>query len=136
MEWLPDYGYMKEHGVLAEGTRLRKDVDSRIGWEIISEYGFQARIGRTLEKTGSSVAYFDPTLTQRIVKQMLEPIRNEIGGFRALDENRLTRFLLGFLAPRRLELGNDLRLDVIDFWVILEAFIHEDRRVFPRLHGR
>lgn len=98
MEWLQDYGYLKEHGVLPEDTRLRKDVDSRIGWEIISEYGFQARIGRTLEKTGSSVAYFDPTLMQRIVKHMLEPIRNEIGGFRKLDEDRLTRFLLGFLA--------------------------------------
>lgn len=97
MDWLHDYEYLKNHGILPEGSTLRRDVDRRIGWEIISEYGFQARIGRTLEKTGSSVAYFDPELLKMAAKRMLEPIRNEIGGFRALDEDRLTRFLLGLI---------------------------------------
>ncbi|MEA2084838.1 MAG: helicase-related protein, partial [Thermodesulfobacteriota bacterium] len=97
MDWLRDYEYLKDHGILPEGSTLRRDVDRRIGWEIISEYGFQARIGRTLEKTGSSVAYFVPELLKRAAKRMFEPIRNEIGGFRELDEERLTRFLLGLI---------------------------------------
>ena len=97
MEWFNDYAYLKKHGALPRGSTLRKDVDQRIGWEIISEYGFQARIGRTLGKTSSSVAYFDQELLKSSVHKMLDPIRNEIGGFRKLDEDRLRRFLLGLI---------------------------------------
>jgi DEAD/DEAH box helicase domain-containing protein len=97
MDWLKDYEYLKRHGSLPQGSTLQKDVNRRIGWEIISEYGYQARIGRTLEKTGSSVAYFDQEILKRSVKRLLEPIRNEIGGFRGLEEASLTRFLLGLI---------------------------------------
>ena len=31
----------------------------RVQWEIYSEFGFNSRIGRTLEKTGASAVYFD-----------------------------------------------------------------------------
>ena len=57
MEWFNDYDYLKTHGTLPKDSTLLQNVNSRIGWEIVSEYGFQARIGRTLEKTSSSVAY-------------------------------------------------------------------------------
>ena len=97
MEWLHDYEYLKEHGSLPDGSTLRLDVDRRIQWEIVREYGFQARIGRTLEKTDSSVAYFDQDLLEKIAQRLLEPIRNEIGGFRGLQKDLLKRFLLGLI---------------------------------------
>lgn len=37
-----------------------KEFDLRVRWEIYSEFGYNARIGRTLEKTGASAVYFDP----------------------------------------------------------------------------
>lgn len=98
MEWLNDYSYLKEYGKLPEGSRLKQDVHNRIAWEIMSEYGFQGRVGRTLEKTGSSVGYLDPEILERTVEDLLEPIRNQIGGFRSLDKKRLRSFLLGFMA--------------------------------------
>ena len=97
MEWLSDYEYLKDHGSLQKDSGLLHNVNNRVGWEIISEYGFQTRIGRTLEKTSSSVAYLDQGKLQAAIHQMLEPIQNEIGTFRELDEKRLTRFLLGLL---------------------------------------
>ena len=36
-----------------------KEFDTRIQWEIYSEFGFNSLIGRTLEKTGASSIYFD-----------------------------------------------------------------------------
>lgn len=36
-----------------------KEFDCRIQWEIYSEFGFNSKIGRTLEKTGASSVYFD-----------------------------------------------------------------------------
>ena len=97
MEWLNDYDYLKNHGSLPENSSLMQDVNNRIGWEIISEYGFRARIGRTLEKTGSSIGYIDPVLLVKAAEQMLEPLQNEIGFLRKLDQKSLIRFLLGIV---------------------------------------
>lgn len=36
-----------------------KEFDKRIRWEIYSEFGFNSKIGRTLEKTGASSVSFD-----------------------------------------------------------------------------
>ncbi|WP_452228964.1 DEAD/DEAH box helicase [Lacinutrix sp. MEBiC02404] len=43
-----------------------KEFDSRVQWELYSEFGFSSRIGRTLEKTGASSVYFDPKLLQQV----------------------------------------------------------------------
>ena len=56
MAWFSDYETLVETGKLPAGSTLLDDLKRRIDWEIISEYGFNSRIGRTLEKTGSSVA--------------------------------------------------------------------------------
>lgn len=34
-------------------------LDLRLSWEIVSEYGLNAQLGRTLEKTGASAIHFD-----------------------------------------------------------------------------
>ncbi|MDY6988932.1 MAG: DEAD/DEAH box helicase [Thermodesulfobacteriota bacterium] len=97
MEWLNDYDYLKNHENLPEDSKLLQNICDRINWEIISQYGFQARIGRTLEKTSSSVAYLDPERLSLAVDRMLERIQNEIGILRALDRDSLIRFLLGLI---------------------------------------
>lgn len=38
---------------------FKKEFDERIRWEIVSEYGYNALIGRTLEKSGASAVKFD-----------------------------------------------------------------------------
>lgn len=38
---------------------IRLDLASRLSWEICMEYGYSARVGRTLEKTGCSTVYLD-----------------------------------------------------------------------------
>ncbi len=97
MEWLNDYDELKSHGVLPAGSGLMENVNKRIEWEIISEYGFQARIGRTLEKTSSSVAFLDPDRLNASLDALLVPIQNEIGYLRELDRESLARFLLGLI---------------------------------------
>jgi DEAD/DEAH box helicase domain-containing protein len=97
MEWLSDYDHLKEHGSLPEDAALMQHINHRIGWEIISEYGFQARIGRTLEKTSSSVGYLDPEHLEQASDNMLEAIQNEIGLLRNIDRDLLIRFLCGLI---------------------------------------
>jgi DEAD/DEAH box helicase domain-containing protein len=97
MKWFNEYDYLKTHGTLPEGSTLLQCVNRRIGWEIVSEFGFQARIGRSLEKTSSSVTYLDPDKLNQAADRMLEPIQNEIGLLRTLDRDSLIRFLLGII---------------------------------------
>ena len=97
MEWLADYDHLKQYGALPQGATLPAYIDKRIQWEIVSEYGFQARIGRTLEKTSSSVAYADPGQLEYAASSMLEILQNEIGYLKNLDKETLTRILLGIV---------------------------------------
>jgi len=97
MSWFQDYDHLMQHGTLPEGSGLRADVDRRIGWEIVSEYGFQARIGRTLEKSGSSIGRLDGEVLESTAERLLEVLQNEMGELRALDLETLQRFLLGLL---------------------------------------
>jgi len=97
MEWLNEYDELKKNGSLQENSKLIDQVHNRVGWEIVSEYGFRTRIGRTLEKTSSSVVYLDHEHLESALEKMLEPIQNEIGGLSALDKDRLETFLLGLI---------------------------------------
>ncbi|MBI3302345.1 MAG: DEAD/DEAH box helicase [Deltaproteobacteria bacterium] len=97
MLWFRDYEHLRQHGHLPEGSRLRWLVDQRIGWEIFSEYGFTARIGRSLEKSNASVAHPDPERLDSVVQRLLELLCNELGELRLLDELTVRRFLTGLL---------------------------------------
>ncbi len=97
MEWFSDYDELKRSGNVPDGSHILQDVNQRVSWEIFSEYGFSSRIGRTLEKTGSSVAYSDPEVLDQTTALLLEKIQNEIGGLRDLRAETLRRFLLGII---------------------------------------
>ena len=49
---------------------FRTEFDLRIGWELISEFGFNAGIGRTLEKTGASSCRLDDALLEGLHERM------------------------------------------------------------------
>jgi len=97
MAWFVDYETLKQTGRLPEGSTLLADIKKRIEWEIFSEYGFRCRIGRTLEKTNSSVAYPDRKILDKAFEDVLLSLKNEIGGLERLDERTVRRFILGIL---------------------------------------
>ncbi|KPA18781.1 heavy metal transporter CzcA [Candidatus Magnetomorum sp. HK-1] len=97
MEWLNDFDYLKKHDDLPDDSSLIELINNRISWEIISEYGFRARIGRTLEKTDSSVIYLDKAALNEAAIKVLEHIQNEIGYLRTLDIDLLISFILGVI---------------------------------------
>jgi len=49
---------------------FEKEFDARMSWEIISEFGYNAIIGRTLEKTGSSAVSFNTELFHEVFSKM------------------------------------------------------------------
>jgi len=71
--------------------RFLKEFDTRIQWEVFAEFGFNSRIGRTLEKTGASSVYFDRERLEEAMRILKSWIReNDVSG--TIDDATLLRF--------------------------------------------
>lgn len=97
MLWLREYQRMIETGELPPDSGLRKLVDARLDWEVRGEYCFSARIGRTLERSGLSIAHLKAELYEKCADLLLEPLRNRVGSLRELDREKLLVFLVGLV---------------------------------------
>ena len=101
MEWFPDYEYMVKNGSIPHDADLEQKLRRRLDWEIISEYGFTCRIGRTLEKTGVSIASIRQDALDAAIEGCLETLRNEVGGLTQLTAEDLLRFFAGVLTQMK-----------------------------------
>ena len=97
MEWFADYAALTNHGHLPPKSDLLRQIHQRLTWEIITEYSFSARIGRTLERTGSSIAFVDPDLLQTVIREIGETLRNEMEDLRETSDTVIAPFVCGFL---------------------------------------
>ena len=71
-----------------------------MGWEIASEFGLNARIGRTLEKSGASATYFDEDKLREVYKQMSIWLQqNNLG---KITRQHFVQFLNGVLHRMRM----------------------------------
>ncbi len=80
---------------------LARDLRTRLSWELIMEYGLNARLGRSLEKVGSSVAFVDPLRLDASLPDLLLRLRNELGLLSDLDADQLRHFVAGLLERTR-----------------------------------
>ncbi|SEH05045.1 putative ATP-dependent helicase Lhr [Candidatus Venteria ishoeyi] len=69
-----------------------KEFDERISWEIFSEFGYNALIGRTLEKTASSAVHFDSDDLKK-VWEIISPWLKDNEPSNTIDESSFTPFL-------------------------------------------
>lgn len=97
MDWLEDYEHLRKEGSLPAGSDLPDLVAKRASWEIWSEYTFNARIGRTLEKVGGSVARARPEAIRAAATRLLARLPNEVGGYGTLTEEAVRGFLHGLI---------------------------------------
>ena len=77
----------------AVGRALVNDVKRRVALEALLEYGRRSHIGRTLERSGASIAAVDAGLIDRIAKNALTRIENEAGIREGLSEEALAGFI-------------------------------------------
>jgi DEAD/DEAH box helicase domain-containing protein len=94
-EWLNDYEVLRREGRVPSGSDLPDLVAKRLRWEIWAEYTHNARIGRSLEKTGSSVAVPNEALLEPAAERIAFLVANELNQTR--DKHEWLRFLHGFL---------------------------------------
>ena len=94
-EWLEGYEALRRDGRLPAGSDLPGLVAKRLRWEIWAEYTHNARIGRSLEKTGSSVAAPDFALLEPAAERIGFLVANELNLHQ--EPEKWVRFIQGFL---------------------------------------
>ena len=124
---------------------FKKEFDERMRWEIVSEFGYNATIGRTLEKTGTSAVKFDESKLEIIYDEVKDWLgRNNLP---AIGKDDLLPFINGILHRIRTRGGIDhnyldkFRTQGLQLWDLnwmrddrhfLNKLFHQRSR-FPRL---
>ncbi|HPE69724.1 MAG TPA: DEAD/DEAH box helicase [Thermotogota bacterium] len=100
MTWKGVYEHLVSKDRLPANTekvqQLERDIGLRLKLEALYEYGFRCRVGRTLEKSGASIAWLPAGAWLDALPRLLERIANEAGELRNLDKHALERFGRGF----------------------------------------
>ena len=117
MAWFNDYEHLIASGNLPPKSNLLKRVNQRLNWEIHSEYGFDARIGRTLEKSGVSMVHLKPGLLDALCRDLQFRLENEVEACRGTDPEKVYRLVCGFI--------NHLRINGAVYLPFLEGYLKE-----------
>lgn len=100
MTWMYAYEDMVKKRKLSRDQRAQKliqDIEKRLSYEIMLEYGLSGRIGRTLEKSGCSVIEFDHIEVNEVASSVFERVTNEIGMLKHTLPERYKQMVIGFL---------------------------------------
>jgi len=84
---------------------FKKEFDIRMHWEVLSEFGYNAMIGRTLEKSGASAVKFDEEKIREIFPAMQEWLNQN--NLAMIEEKDLLPFVNGILHRVRTRGGID-----------------------------
>lgn len=87
-------------------AQFKREFDLRMKWEIISEFGYNALIGRTLEKSEASAVKFDELKMQMAYSEMKDWIESNIPNA-IEEEEQFLHFLNGILHRIRVRGGID-----------------------------
>ena len=97
MLWYQDYAALEADGQLPKGSNLAEDISKRLEWEVLAEFGYRSRIGRSLERTETAALGFNREAVGRAVATARGILAEEIGSLRDLTHEELEQFVLGLL---------------------------------------
>lgn len=100
LTWKHAYEDMIENRKLGKDKQaqiLIYEIEQRLRYEIMLEYGLTGKIGRTLEKSGCSVISFDSEDISEIAKAVQEKSINELGVFTNETLEDYERMVAGYL---------------------------------------
>ncbi|MCK5665221.1 MAG: DEAD/DEAH box helicase, partial [Thiotrichaceae bacterium] len=96
MQWFRDYVYLIEKEQLPPESNLIESIIRRLHWEVLAEFGFRSRIGRSLEQVGIAGLGIDIEPVQSAIDNIVQPLREQLGLHNLTDKN-ISDFVWGFL---------------------------------------
>lgn len=104
MTWMRAYEDMLEKRELKKtkaAKELINNIERRIRYEIMQEYGLQSKVGRTLEKSACSCIGFDEDTIREVASTVQERTINELGTLTELSIDTYYLMVVGFLNKLR-----------------------------------
>lgn len=125
---LPEYERFHEERGTGDNRALFDGLKLRLSWETIAEYGFDAMRGRTLERTGCSVAFPDQGRLDRAAERLALDLQEQnlltpkVDREQALTAGRVRHVLAGLIHRLRVRGGV--------FHPFLEDYVRQDGKFF------
>ncbi|SLM31713.1 putative RNA helicase [Desulfamplus magnetovallimortis] len=96
-EYLPYTKYRNNEKLQDPPPALYKDVETRLKWQAVSEFGFMLSHGRTMEKNGAACMGWQPDFIDRTIDKLKDRIEGISPVLTKLTDDRLRLWLFGFL---------------------------------------
>ena len=90
--------YRKGDGFM---SNFKQEFETRVDWEITSEFGLTAQLGRTLEKTGASASFFKTEKIEEVYSAMVDWMNSNNMEQMADKERDFCHFVYGILQRMR-----------------------------------
>ncbi len=100
MVWRDAYEKLIQNRKLANDNSARlliEDIEKRVKYEVLLEYGIRNKLGRTLKTTGSSLLYFKNDDVVAVSESAADRIRNELGDIATFEKQDCAHAVLGVL---------------------------------------
>lgn len=95
LHWLNEWEVLKKTGQVDPDSSLVDYYKKRLNWEMISEFGYFSRLGRSLEK--SRVLSTSLDLGQFDLKKAIDGLSQHIGGVNHITQSSLEMFIREFI---------------------------------------
>ena len=82
-------------------SNFKQEFETRVDWEITSEFGLTAQLGRTLEKTGASASFFKTEKIEEVYSAMVDWMSSNNMEQMADKERDFCHFVYGVLQRMR-----------------------------------
>jgi DEAD/DEAH box helicase domain-containing protein len=102
---LPEYRGFVQNGRRELTGKLRSALRRRLSWEVVMEYGFSARVGRTLDKVRCSTSRLDQERLVLAIEKMHESLTNQIGLLDGISLEAVRHFVVGLLTRTKIRGG-------------------------------
>lgn len=100
MTWMRAYEDMLDKRELKDtkaSRELIQNIERRLRYEIMQEYGMQSKVGRTLEKSACSCISYDSEMIRSVAEAVQERVVNEQGTIPNVSVESYCRMVAGFL---------------------------------------
>jgi DEAD/DEAH box helicase domain-containing protein len=101
---LPEYREFMRNPTVSD-PKILGPLKKRLSWEVMMEFGFNARVGRTLDKVRCSTARLDDAKLTTALAKLRETISNEFSQLADVSPERLRHFVVGLLTRTKVRGG-------------------------------
>lgn len=138
MTWRNAYKDLVQNDNSSDLQPLIAGIAQRLEYEVLLTFGLQSQLGRNLEKTRSVTAAASTVEVREVADEILDRIRNEIGGLRDVTVRQLQQFIIGLIYRLRISGGilNSVLEDYINGKASNYLLSDSHKWYMPRSHPR